>query len=83
MLEETQGTLQGIAGKVQDAIGVAAGDLGIQAEGKVRQAAGKVQQIYGESLSGIRDAATSNPVTALAVVAGVSFLLGAFWARRD
>lgn len=50
---------------------------------KFRQAAGKVQQSYGEALSGIREAATSNPVTTLAVVAGVSFLLGIVLARRE
>ena len=82
MLEKTEGMIQNIAGKVQDAVGGATGDLEIQTQGKVRQAAGKVEEIYGDAIGGIRDAATTNPITTLAVVAGASFLLGALWSSR-
>lgn len=83
MEDQIEGTLQKVAGKVQDAFGGATGDAGIQAEGKVRQAAGMAQQKYGELLDDFREAAVSNPAATLAIVAGVSFVLGAYWARRD
>lgn len=83
MIEKAEGTFQNVAGKVEDAVGGLTGDIGTQAKGKIRQAAGKAQQTYGDAVDGLRDAATSNPIATLAVVAGVSFLLGALWSRRD
>ena len=83
MEDQIKGTFQDVAGKVQDAVGGATGDGELQAEGKVRQVAGIAQQKYGEALDSFREAAVANPATTLAIVAGVSFVLGAVWARRD
>jgi uncharacterized protein YjbJ (UPF0337 family) len=82
MFEETKGTVQNLAGKVQDAVGDMTGDSGTQAEGKVRQFAGAAQQQYGEALNQVRESAVSNPAATVAVVAGLGFVLGALWARR-
>lgn len=82
MFKKTEGTIQNLAGKAQDAIGDATGDAGMQVEGKARQVAGKAQQTYGEALDQVRDATTNHPVTTLAVVSAVSFFLGAIWSKR-
>jgi uncharacterized protein YjbJ (UPF0337 family) len=82
MMEKTEGTVQKMAGKAQDAIGGMVGDTGTQLEGKARQLAGQAQQSYGEALDQIRDVARSNPVAAVAVAAAVGFLVGTLMSRR-
>ncbi len=83
MWDKAKGTVQEAVGTVEEAVGNATDEVGTQVEGKVRQAAGRFQQTYGDAIDGFRQAAISNPASTLAVVAGVSFLLGALWARRD
>jgi uncharacterized protein YjbJ (UPF0337 family) len=83
MNESVKGAIGEAAGKVQDAVGEAVGDAGMQAEGTLREAAGKAQRTYGEVLDDVRGAVSDNPMIAVALVAGVSFVLGALWARRD
>ncbi len=83
MMDQAKGVANDVVGKAQDAYGGAVGDFATQLQGKARQAAGKAQRTYGEALSSLRDAAVSNPVASLAVAAGVGFILGAMWARRD
>ncbi|WP_326535238.1 CsbD family protein [Pseudorhodoferax sp.] len=82
MLEQAEGIVQNIAGRVQDAFGAATGDAGTQLEGKARQVAGKAQQAYGDVLDTVRESAVTNPLGTVAAVAGVGFILGALWARR-
>jgi uncharacterized protein YjbJ (UPF0337 family) len=82
MMEKTEGTVQKMAGKAQDAIGGMVGDTGTQLEGKARQLAGQAQQSYGEALDQIRDVARSNPVAAVAVAAAIGFLVGTLMSRR-
>jgi uncharacterized protein YjbJ (UPF0337 family) len=83
MLDQAKGIAQDVVGKAQDAFGGAAGDVVTQMAGKVRQGLGKVQRSYGDAVDGFREAAIENPLATLAVVAGVGFLLGVMWARRD
>jgi uncharacterized protein YjbJ (UPF0337 family) len=83
MKEQIEGALQDIGGKLQDAVGAAVENPGLQAKGKARQAAAKVHQTYGEALDSLRETAVSNPIATLATVAGIGFLLGVLWARRD
>jgi uncharacterized protein YjbJ (UPF0337 family) len=83
MKEQIEGALQDIGGKLQDAVGAAAANPGLQVKGKARQAAAKVHQTYDEALDSLRETAVSNPIATLAAVAGIGFLLGVLWARRD
>jgi uncharacterized protein YjbJ (UPF0337 family) len=83
MLDQAKGIAQDVVGKAQDAIGGATGDVGTQAEGKLRQGLGKAQRTYGDAVDGFREAAVENPLATLAAVAGVGFLLGVLWSRRD
>jgi len=82
MFEKTEGTMQNIAGRVQDAFGAATGDTGTQLEGKARQVAGRAQQGYGDALNQVRESAVTNPIGTLAVMTGIGFILGALWAKR-
>ncbi|MPV61419.1 hypothetical protein CFB46_34630 [Burkholderia sp. HI2761] len=82
MFEKTEGTVQKLAGKAQEAVGDAVGSADMQFEGKARQVAGTVQQSYGEAIEQVRDVAASNPITALVTVAAVSFIIGAMWSKR-
>jgi uncharacterized protein YjbJ (UPF0337 family) len=83
MMNQAKGVANDMAGKAQDAFGQAAGDAAAQLQGKIRQAAGKAQKSFGDALSEFRDAARSNPLATLAVIAGVGFLAGVLWSRRD
>jgi len=83
MNESVKGTIGEAAGKLQDAVGEAVGDGGMQAEGTLREAAGRAQRTYGEMLDNMRGAVADNPLTVVALIAGVTFVLGAWWARRD
>lgn len=82
MFEKAEGSVQNLAGHVQDAFGAATGDTGTQLEGKARQVAGKVQQRYGDALDQIRESAVTHPLGVVALAAGAGFILGAIWSRR-
>jgi len=49
--------------------------------GKIRQAAGKAQKSFGDAISDFRDAASSNPLATLAVIAGVGLIANS-WSTR-
>ena len=57
-------------------MGGAAGDVGLQPEVKAWQSAGKIQQTFGEALDVLRDGAPGDPISTVAAVAGIGFLLG-------
>jgi uncharacterized protein YjbJ (UPF0337 family) len=78
---EIEGAARDLGGKVQDAVGGLTGDAATQAEGKWNQAAGKAQKTFGAAADEIRDNVVDKPLTALAVAAGLFFVLG-FLARR-
>jgi uncharacterized protein YjbJ (UPF0337 family) len=74
---EVEGTIRDLGGKVQDAVGGLTGDTETQAKGKLNQAAGKAQKTFGAAADEVRESVSSQPLTALAIVAGISFILGA------
>ena len=81
--DQIKGSIQDVAGKVQDAVGGATGDPGLQLKGKIRQAAGQLQDSYGEAIDSFREKAVENPLTTLALVGGIGFMLGVLWSKRD
>lgn len=83
MMDQAKGTVKEVVGRAQDTVGAAAADAASQIAGKARQAAGKAQQGYGQAISSLRDAATGSPIATMAAIAGVAFLLGIVWSRRD
>jgi uncharacterized protein YjbJ (UPF0337 family) len=82
MFERTEGAMQNIAGRVQDAFGAATGDTGTQVKGKIRRVAGEAQYGLGDVLDQVREAALKNPIGTVAVTAGVFFVIGAIWSKR-
>lgn len=82
MLEQAQGTVNEIAGKVQGAFGRATGDASTQLEGGAREALGKAQQVYGEALDQVRASAVKNPLGTIAIAAGVGLVVGLLCSRR-
>jgi uncharacterized protein YjbJ (UPF0337 family) len=73
---EFEGAARDLGGKVQDAVGGLTGDVETQAQGKWNQAAGKAQKTFGAAADEIRENVADKPLTALAVAAGVFFVLG-------
>lgn len=82
MLEQAQGTVNEIAGKVQGAFGRATNDTAHELEGQARETMGKAQQVYGEALDHVRESAVKNPLGTIAVAAGVGLLVGLLCSRR-
>ncbi|WP_295537795.1 CsbD family protein [uncultured Pseudacidovorax sp.] len=82
MLNKIEGTVQNLAGRVQDALGSATGDKRTQLEGKARQLGGKAQSGYGEVLSQVRHRVSKNPIGALAVVGAAAFAFAALKSKR-
>lgn len=82
MFEKSEGAMQNLAGRVQEAFGTVTGDTSTHLKGKARRVAGDAQYGYGEFLDQMRESAARNPVGTVAAVAGVCFVLGAIWAKR-
>lgn len=80
---EVEGTVRNVAGKIEDAAGALTGDPAMQVQGKVRQLAGSAQAKAGETLDDVREQVASRPIGSMLIAAGVAFVLGALWARRD
>ena len=80
---EVEGTVRNVAGKIEDAAGVLSGDTEHQLKGKVRQFAGAAQAKAGEALDDARELAAEKPVGTVLIAAGVAFVLGMLFARRD
>jgi len=76
-----EGTARDLGGKVQEAVGGITGDEEMQAKGKVNQFAGQAQKTFGDAKEELQEQIKNQPLTALAVVAGLAFTLG-FLARR-
>jgi uncharacterized protein YjbJ (UPF0337 family) len=80
---EVEGTIRNVAGKIEDAAGVLSGDTEHQVKGKARQFAGAAQAKAGEALDEAREFAADKPIGTVLVAAGVAFVLGMLFARRD
>ncbi len=80
---EVEGTIRNAAGKIEDAAGALTGDAEHQLKGKVRQVAGTAQAKAGEVLDDVRELAADRPVGTVLIAAGVAFVLGMLFARRD
>lgn len=80
---EVEGTIRNVAGKIEDAAGALTGDAEHQLKGKVRQVAGTAQAKAGEVLDNVRELAADRPVGTVLIAAGVAFVLGMLFARRD
>lgn len=81
--DQVEGTVRNVAGKIEDAAGVLTGDTAHQLTGKARQAAGAAQAKAGDLLDSARELAAEKPIGTVVIAAGVAFVLGMLFARRD
>ncbi len=80
---QVEGTVNKVAGRIQDAAGALTGDADQQLKGKARAAAGDVEAKAGDFVEHIRDWAADRPLSAVVITAGVAFLLGRLTANHD
>lgn len=80
---QVDGTVNKVAGRIQDAAGALIGDVEQQARGKARAAAGEVQAETGDVVERLRCWAADRPLSAVVITAGVAFALGRLTADRD
>ncbi|MFM0204097.1 CsbD family protein [Paraburkholderia fungorum] len=77
-----EGTLREIAGDVQQAAGDLLGNAGAQVSGTAKELTGKAQQLYADFAEVVRESTVERPFAALAIAAGVGFILGALHAAN-
>ncbi|MEA3085057.1 MAG: hypothetical protein QOC89_2754 [Paraburkholderia sp.] len=77
-----EGTLREVAGDVQQAAGELLGNAGAQVSGTAKELSGKAQQLYADFTDVVRQSTVERPFAALAIAAGVGFILGALRAAN-
>ncbi|MFM0514118.1 CsbD family protein [Paraburkholderia sp. RL17-373-BIF-A] len=79
---KAEGTLREVAGDVQQAAGDLLGNAGAQVSGTAKELSGKAQQLYADFVDVVRESTVERPFAALAIAAGVGFILGALRAAN-
>ncbi|WP_168788008.1 CsbD family protein [Paraburkholderia aromaticivorans] len=74
---KAEGTLREVAGDVQQAAGDLLGKAGEQVSGTAKELSGKAQRLYADFADLVRESTVERPFAALAIAAGVGFILGA------
>jgi uncharacterized protein YjbJ (UPF0337 family) len=80
---QVEGTVDKVAGRIQDAAGALTGDAEQQVKGKARAVGGDVQAKAGDVVERLRIWAADRPLSAVLITAGVAFLLGRLTANGD
>ncbi|OYV39084.1 MAG: hypothetical protein B7Z80_08255 [Rhodospirillales bacterium 20-64-7] len=78
---ELKGGARELGGKAEEMLGNVTGDTKSQVEGQIDQMAGRAQRTFGAAADEVRGNVADQPLTALAVVAGIAFVAG-FLLRR-
>ena len=76
-----EGAARNLGGKIQDAAGAVAGDMQSQVRGQANRAAGAAQNAYGQTVDGLRDFASDQPIAALLSALGVGVIVGILLGR--
>jgi uncharacterized protein YjbJ (UPF0337 family) len=76
-----EGAARNFGGKIQDAVGAVTGDAETQARGQVNRVAGAAQNAYGQTIDGVREFASEQPVTALLSALGIGLIIGLLLGR--
>jgi uncharacterized protein YjbJ (UPF0337 family) len=76
-----EGVARNLGGKIQDAAGSVTGDMQTQMRGQASRAAGAAQNAYGQTVDGLRDFATDQPLAALLSALGVGVIVGILLGR--
>lgn len=80
---QVNGTIDNVAGRIQDAAGALKGDASLQAKGKARATSGDLEAKAGDVIETVRAWASENPLNKVLLAAGVAFVLGRITANRD
>jgi len=72
-----EGTLEDVAGDVQQATGDLLKETGAQVGATAKELSGKARQLYADFAEVVRESTLERPFAALAIAAGVGFILGA------
>jgi ElaB/YqjD/DUF883 family membrane-anchored ribosome-binding protein len=83
-MEQTNGqpTLQADSGNAQQAAEDLLDDAGAQVTGKAKELSSKAQQLSADFAATLRASTVERPFSALAIAAGVGFILGALHAAN-
>jgi uncharacterized protein YjbJ (UPF0337 family) len=76
-----EGAPRNFGGKIEDAVGAVTGDKETQARGQVNRVAGAAQAAYGQTVDGVRDFASDQPVIALLSAMGSGVIIGLLLSR--
>ena len=76
-----EGAARSVGGKVQDAVGAVTGDAATQMRGQMNRAAGAAQNAYGQTVDGVRDFTTEQPLIALFSALGIGVIIGLLLGR--
>lgn len=79
---KTEGMLREAVGEVQRASGELLGDAGAQVSGTAKELYGRAQQLYADFADVVRESTAQRPFAALAIAAGMGFVLGALRAAN-
>jgi uncharacterized protein YjbJ (UPF0337 family) len=77
-----EGAARNFGGKIQDAVGAVTGDAETQARGQMNRAAGAAQNAYGQTVDGVRDFATEQPIAAFLSALGIGIIIGILLGRN-
>ena len=77
-----QDNIQGAAERVGSAVDSVTGDLYNSTRAKARELASQAQDAYGDTVDTVRSAASEQPLAAVAMAAGLGFIIGFLVARR-
>jgi uncharacterized protein YjbJ (UPF0337 family) len=76
-----EGAARNLGGKVQDAVGAVTGDAATQMRGQMNRATGAAQNAYGQTVDGVRDFTTDQPLIALVSALGIGVIIGLLLGR--
>jgi len=79
---KAEGAQKEVAGNVQQSTGELLSDVGAQVSGTAKELSGKAQQLYADFAEVVRESTVERPFAALAIAAGVGFILGALRAAN-
>jgi uncharacterized protein YjbJ (UPF0337 family) len=77
-----EGAARNFGGKLQDAVGAVTGDAATQARGQMNRAAGAAQNAYGQTMDGVREFASEQPITAVLSALGIGIIVGLLLGRN-
>ena len=80
--QQTNGGVDQVVGRLQNAAGALASDLRTQTSGRARELKGQAESLYGDTAAAAVELASKRPLSALGAALGVGVIIGLFLARN-